>query len=115
MEVRSFDDAGALLDVAGSLLLADPARNNLVLGICGTLRDHPGMYERFHLWAALDDAGAAAGAALMTEPYGVVVSEPTAGEAVEALADAVHGSAASVPGVVANVPWAELFARLGRS
>ena len=111
MEVRSFDDAGAFLRVAGPLALADPARNNLLLGICGALRDQPGMYDRFHLWAAFDDAGAVAGAALMTEPYGVVLCEPATGEAVEALAEGVPDSAAPVPGVVANVPWAERFAR----
>ena len=33
--------------------------------------------------------------------------------ALDALADAVHRSGAPVPGVMANVPWAERFARRG--
>jgi hypothetical protein len=111
MQVRTYDDARGFLNVVGSLLLADPARNNLPLGICGALRDHPAMYDRFHLWAALDDTDAAVGAALMTEPYNVVLGEPIVGGAVEALADFVHASGVTVPGVVASVPWAERFAR----
>ncbi|HUL85746.1 MAG TPA: GNAT family N-acetyltransferase [Actinomycetota bacterium] len=110
MEVRSFDEVVPFLGLAGPWLQADAARNNLPLGICGTLRDHPDVYPRFHLWAALD-RGVPVAAAVMTEPYNVVVAEPTSAAALDALADAVHGSGAPVPGVMANVPWAERFAR----
>ena len=38
------DDAGAFLEQAGPLLLADEARHNLILGISGTLRESPDRY-----------------------------------------------------------------------
>ena len=49
MNVRRLDDAAAFLDAAGPLLLSDEARHNLVLGIAGTLRDHPSVYEEYFL------------------------------------------------------------------
>src|SRR5881397_482294 len=109
MEVRRFDDVASFLEAVKDLLLADAARNNLPLGICSTLRDHPGAHPAFHLWAAFE-ASRAVGAALMTEPYNLVLAEPTAPAAVEALVDAVHRSEVHIPGVVANVPWAERVA-----
>jgi GNAT superfamily N-acetyltransferase len=109
VEVRAFGDVAPFLGLVGPWLRADAARNNLPLAICGTLRDHPDVYPRFHLWAALD-RGVPVAAAVMTEPFNVVVAEPASDAALDALADAVHGSGAPVPGVMANVPWAERFA-----
>ena len=44
--VRLLEDAGAFLEQAGPLLLADEARHNLILGISGTLRESPDRYPR---------------------------------------------------------------------
>jgi GNAT superfamily N-acetyltransferase len=109
MEVRRFDEINPFLALAGAWMRSDAARNNLALGICGTIRAHPEVYPRFHLWAAVD-ADTVSGAAVMTEPYNVVVAEPASAEALDRLAEAVRGSGTPVPGVLANVPWAERFA-----
>jgi len=109
MEVRTFEDVAAFLDAAGPWLRGDTARNNLLLGICGTLAKHPEVYPAFHLWVAQDD-GRIGAAALMTEPHNVVVAEPTSEAALDALAAAIVASGAPVPGVLANVPWAERVA-----
>ena len=50
MEVRRVADPSAFLAAAESLLLADEARHNLILGIAGTLRDHPELYPEHGLW-----------------------------------------------------------------
>jgi uncharacterized protein len=111
MEVRRFDEIEPFLALVGPWMWADPARNNLPLGICGTIRRHPAVYPRFHLWAVLD-GGEAVAAAVMTEPFNVVVAEPASAAALDALAAAVRRSGAPVPGILANVPWAERFARV---
>jgi uncharacterized protein len=108
MDVVRFDDVTEFLEAVRPLLLADVARNNLALGIVGTLVDHPHVYPRFHLWSAERD-GVVVGAALMTEPYNLVLAEPADGAAVDGLADAVLASGARVPGVVGNEPWVDRF------
>ena len=45
MVVNELDDPGAFLETATPRLLEDEARNNLILGIARTLRDHPAIYD----------------------------------------------------------------------
>src|SRR6266446_4861363 len=54
MDVRRVEDPAAFLADAAPLLLADEARHNLMLGIAGTLRDHPLYYPDYGLWLAQD-------------------------------------------------------------
>ena len=56
MVVKDLEDPGAFLETASSLLLADEARNNLILGIAGTLRHHPSVYDEYRLWLVEDGA-----------------------------------------------------------
>jgi predicted GNAT family acetyltransferase len=106
VNVRRLDDPGAFLAVASPLLLADEARHNLILGIAGTLRDHPSHYPDYGLWLAEDGSGAV-GAALITPPHNLVVARPRDDSALEALAAAIDRE---LPGVVAAQPEAEGFA-----
>jgi uncharacterized protein len=115
MQVRRFDDVEAFERAAGALLLVDPARNNLPLGILTVLRTQPEVYPAYHLWLALEN-GMPVGLALQTPPHNLVVGEPLDGEAVDALADALADDAiVSLPGVVGNVPWADRFVERWRS
>ena len=50
MVVKEVEDPGAFLDAAVPLLLEDEARNNLILGIAGAPRDHPGVHPEYRLW-----------------------------------------------------------------
>jgi predicted GNAT family acetyltransferase len=106
MEVRRTDDPVAFLDAAGSRLLADEARHNLMLGLAGTLRDHPAVYPEYRLWL-VRDGNELVGAALRTPPFNVVVAQPETDAALHALADAIHED---LPGVVGALPEAETFA-----
>jgi uncharacterized protein len=106
MHVRRVDDPGAFLEAASPLLLADEARHNLILGIAGTLRDHPSHYPEYALWLAEDGAGTA-GAALRTPPHNLVVARPRDDSALEALAEAIDDDP---PGLVAAQPEAGAFA-----
>ena len=102
--VRPIADAADFLEQAGPLLLADEARHNLMLGIAGTLRDHPGTYPEQRLWL-VDSGKAVVGAAVQTPPYNLVVAGDE--DALEALA---AGLDQELPGVVGAVPEVDAFA-----
>jgi len=108
--VKELREPRDFLNAAEPLLLADEARNNLVLGIAGTLRDHPGVYDERRLWIVLDGRGRVAAAALQTPPYNLVLAGPASEDALEALIDGLHRASVELPGVTAAVPEALAFA-----
>jgi uncharacterized protein len=115
MQVRRFDDVEAFERAALPLLLADPARNNLPLGILTMLRTQPEVYPRYHLWLAEADE-MPVGLALQTPPHNAILGDPLEGEAVDALVDALAADVPdSLPGVVGNVPWVGRFVDRWRS
>ena len=109
VQVKRFDDPAAYLGAAEPLLLADEARHNLMLGIAGNLRDHPGLYLEFRGWVAEED-GEVVGTALQTPPYNLVLARPSASDGVAALVDALWRARTELPGVTAAVPEVEQFA-----
>lgn len=106
MQVRAIEDPAAFLDAAGPLLLEDEARHNLVLGLAGTLRDRPSLYDEHHLWV-VEHESEILGAALRTPPFKLVLARPRRPEALEALASAIDQE---LPGVVGATPEVEQFA-----
>jgi predicted GNAT family acetyltransferase len=106
MDVRRVEDPSAFLEAASPLLLEDEARHNLILGIAGTLRDHPLHYPDYGLWLAEDGLGTV-GAALRTPPHHLVLARPRDHSVLEALATAIDDE---LPGVVAALPEAVAFA-----
>jgi uncharacterized protein len=107
VDVERLHAPAAFLDAAGPMLLADEARHNLILGLAGTLRDHPSVYPEYRLWL-VRDGGEVVGAALRTPPFNLVVARPASDGALEALAQAVDEE---LPGVVGALPEAETFAQ----
>jgi len=103
MNVRRSGDAGAFLEAASPLLLADEARHNLIFGIAGTLRDHPSHYPEYALWLA-EDGPEIVGAALRTPPHNLVLARPRGDSAIEALAAAIDDE---LPGIIAAQPYSE--------
>ena len=106
MNVQRIEDPAAFLDAAGPRLTADEARHNLLLGLAGTLRDHPSVYPEFRLWL-VRDGGEIVGVALRTPPFNVVVARPETDSVLHALAEAIDEE---LPGVVGALPEAEVFA-----
>jgi uncharacterized protein len=109
MEVLRYDDPFAFRRDGAPVLLADAARNNLPLGLLQVLQDQPEVYPVFHLWLAVRD-GQARGLAMQTEPFNVMLAEPLESEALDALADSIVDDHGPLPGVIANLPWADRFA-----
>jgi uncharacterized protein len=108
--VKQLAEPDAFLERAGPLLLQDEARHNLMLGIAGTLRDHPSIYRDYRLWL-VEDRDRVVGAALQTPPFNLVVALPGEEEVAATLADALHAEAAELPGLTGAVPEVETFAR----
>lgn len=110
MQVSRFDDPVPFLERAGPLLLADEARHNLFLGICGRLISRPNLFPGFGLWLGEDD-GEVVACAVRTPPWNLVVARPATDEAVDDLASAIAEDGAELPGVTGAVPEVEVFAR----
>ena len=106
MEVLRPEDAVAFLRLAGPLLERDEARNQLPLGIAGTLIAHPGAYEVVHYWVVRDGEEPVA-AAVRTEPFNLVLGDPSSDTAIDPLLEAVLVDDPEVPGIVGNVPFVE--------
>ena len=106
MNVQRIEDPAAFLDAAAPRLLADEARHNLLLGLAGTLRDHPSVYPDYRLWL-VRDGGDVVGAALRTPPHNLVVARPDDDAVLHVLADAIDEE---LPGVVGALPESEVFA-----
>lgn len=111
MEAVRPSSAEEFLELARPLIADDPlreARNNLMLGVAGTVVAHPDAYETHHGWVILDGSRPVA-AAFMTPPHNLILSDLDDDLALERLLDAVRADGVPVPGVVANLPWAERF------
>jgi uncharacterized protein len=106
MEVLRPDDAQAFLRLAGPLLERDEARNQLPLGIAGTVIASPDAYDVVHYWVVRDGDEPVA-AAVRTEPFNLVLGDPTSEAALDPLLEAVLIDDPEVPGVVGNVPFVE--------
>jgi GNAT superfamily N-acetyltransferase len=106
METRALDDVENFFSLAGPLLLEDEARDNLILGLAGTIRSNPGYYPERRFWV-VEDGGAAVGAALRTPPHNLVLGRPRSTEALDALAAAIDEE---LPGVVGGMPEVDEFA-----
>ena len=106
MDAQRIEDPVAFLDAAEPRLLADEARHNLMLGLAGTIRDHPSVYPEYRLWL-VRDGDELVGAALRTPPFNLVVAQPESDSVLDELADAIDEE---LPGVVGALPEAETFA-----
>ena len=104
MEIVRPSDASGFLELAGPLLTADEARNNLILGIAGTLVAHPGAYLTSHRWVAIAD-GRPVAAALRTPPYPLVLADPEDPNAIDPLLAAVRDDDPEIPGLTGNEPF----------
>ena len=104
MRFVKVEQAAEFLERAAPLLLAAEARHNLILGVVGTVRDHPHVYPERRFWLVEED-GTVVGAAARTPPHNLILADAN-DEAIEALVEATHG----IPGVIGNVPEVTRFA-----
>ncbi len=108
MEARTFRDPSAFREFADPLLLEREARNNLILGVTGTLIDRPDIYPEFHLWAVEGD-GVPLAVAAMTPPRPLLLADAASDSALDLLAVTIARSDSAVPGVIGNEPGVRRF------
>ena len=96
--------ATEFLEGAGPALREDEARHNLILGIAGTLRDHPALYPEHTFWL-VEQGGTVAASALRTHPFNLVLGHGSAA-AMSELAASIDQD---LPGVVGGVPEVDDF------
>lgn len=108
MRVRAFHDPVLFREFTDPLLQEEEARNNLILGITGTLIDSPEVYPEFHLWAVEED-GAPLAAAALTPPRPLVLAEASSEETVDLLAAVIADSDVTVTRVLGNQPGIARF------
>ena len=109
MEFAAEEAPARFLERTRPLLLSDEARHNLILGIAGTLVEHPDVYRAAYLWLVEHD-GEPVCAGLMTPPFNAVVSAEREEGAVSVLAHGVRARSISLPGVIGALPESERFA-----
>lgn len=110
MDVLRPQDAPDFLRVAGPLLARDEARNQLPLGIAGTIVRDPNAYDVVRYWV-VRDAERPVAAALRTEPFNLLLGDPASPAALGTLLEAVLRDDPDVPGVLGNEPWVRTAAR----
>ena len=109
MEVLRPEDAVAFMGLAGPLLERDEARNQLPLGIAGNLIARPDAFEVVRFWVVRDGDEPVA-AAVRTEPFNLVLGDPSPEAALGPLLEAIVTDDPEVPGLVGNVPFVETAA-----
>jgi len=110
MNVVRYGTPRAFLDAVEPFLLRDEACHNLLLGIPARLIARGAAAAADGYLAAALDRGEIAGAAMMTSPYRLVVSQITRPDAVRALAEDAASLRPTPPGVHAPDPVASEFA-----
>lgn len=108
MEARSFADPALFRRIADPLLLRNEARNNLIIGITGTLVTRPEVHPEFHLWL-VEASDRPVAAAAMTPPHNLMLADPATEEALASLVEAVAASGVDVPGALGNEPSVRRF------
>jgi GNAT superfamily N-acetyltransferase len=114
VEFLTYATPTALLDAAEDYLVAREAEHNLLLGILGTLRDHPEVYPQPPYLATVSEERVVL-VAVRTPPFDLVLSEPEVpGDRLVAtlaplIADLLAVSP-GLPGVLGPIAAANAFA-----
>jgi len=107
MRSRVFTDPRQFLERMKPLL-ADEARDNLILGITRTMVSQPERFKDAILYT-VERNGHPAASALITPPHDLLVSPAADGDAIRDLARAVHDHGVTIPGVTGERGCVETF------
>jgi predicted GNAT family acetyltransferase len=99
LTLERFREPLAFEAAAGPFLAAREAEHNLILGIVGTLRDHPGLYPEPPYLAVVRDGDRVVAAATRTPPLELVLSESDVPGAIDRLVEDVASRDPALVGV----------------
>ncbi|HEY6056522.1 MAG TPA: GNAT family N-acetyltransferase [Candidatus Limnocylindrales bacterium] len=89
MRLQLFGSITEFLAVAGDFLVAREAESNLLLGIAGTLRDHPQVYPEPPYLAVVSDQSGVVLVAIRTPPFDLVLSDTNTPDALHSVVEDV--------------------------
>jgi uncharacterized protein len=110
MKLERFANAADFYDRAKPTLLGHEACHSLILGIAGQLIDHPELFREEPYLATVEEGAEVIAAALMTPPFGPVLSLGFVPEGLTLLAGDLHRSYPTLPGVLGPIDAARPFA-----
>jgi len=111
MKPISYPSAAEFLAAAEPTLLRDEARNNLILGVAGRVKDGHRYGNDPPVFVTVDDAGEVVAAAIRTPPYPLILHcDQDRLEAVDVMIDQLWTSDPHLPGVHGAVLAAAAFA-----
>jgi hypothetical protein len=110
MKLECFANAADFYERAERHLLRHEACHSLILGIAGQLVEHPKLFRQEPYLATLEEGGAVTAAALMTPPFGPVLSLGFVPEGLRLLAGDLHELYPTLPGVLGPVDTVRSFA-----
>jgi uncharacterized protein len=108
MNVRQFEDASQFYDRVKNYLLKHEALHNVQLAICNALIHNPDRFKEKPYLATVEVGEDIVAVAMITPPRNLLLSKIQDFGAVEAIAQNLHSSQESLPGV--NAPNAEATA-----
>jgi uncharacterized protein len=111
MELVRYRDVKGFADRVRSLLLSSEAENHLMLGILSGLLNSPAPPPTNLYLATVEDGGTPRGAALMTPPQKLVVTQAD-DHALALLAEDLLGNSIQIPAVVGPSKAATSFAEI---
>ncbi len=100
-------DAAVFLERVGGLV-ADEARNNLIVSIAGTIVRAPDVFPDRSMYV-VERSGEPVAASLMTAPYNMILTDALDAEAAALLAEHVFDRGVAIPGVTGNRPTVDAF------
>ncbi|VAW00904.1 hypothetical protein MNBD_ACTINO01-1236 [hydrothermal vent metagenome] len=100
-------DAAVFLERVGGLV-ADEARNNLIVSIAGTIVRDPDVFPDRSMYV-VEQSGEPVAASLMTVPYNMILTDALDAEAAALLAEHVFDRGVAIPGVTGNRPTVDAF------
>ena len=115
MKVCRFEDANQFYQQAKDYLLTQEVLNNLLLGICNQLINHPEIYDSKAYLATVETGGKVVAVAMRTPPRNLILSNIQDLAALEAIAQDLHFYQEALPGILAPIIEAQTFAEQWRS
>jgi len=115
MKVYRYQDANQFYDRVKDYLLKDEALHNVQLALCHSLIHNPGGFDEKPLLATVEAEGDILAVAMRTPSRNLLLSKIQDFGAIEAIAQDLHLTEKSLPGVNASTAEAKAFAETWRS
>ena len=109
MKIIRHEHVTSFVERAGTWLERTEAENNLILGICSGLANHPDRFEADPYLLTIEERNSVIGAALMTPPHKLTITRMPQAAAAE-LVNYVLDNSIDVPGVFGTSEEAKAFA-----